>query len=62
MTPRVAFDETPRSDEDCGRLLVGQGTDTWDPLCALPRGHEGPCRPGADGAFRDSQAQGENDG
>jgi hypothetical protein len=29
----------------CHRLLVGQGGDTWDPLCSLPDGHEGTCRP-----------------
>lgn len=33
-------------NETCGRLLVGQGDDTYDPLCRLPLGHEGPCRPG----------------
>lgn len=27
----------------CGRLLVGRGSDTWDPLCALPKGHGGRC-------------------
>lgn len=38
------------SDEDqgaesCGRLLVGQGSDTYDPLCVLPAGHDGLCKP-----------------
>lgn len=29
----------------CGRLLVGQGGDTWDPICTQPSGHEGRCQP-----------------
>lgn len=29
----------------CGRLLVGQGSDTYDPLCVLPAGHVGICEP-----------------
>lgn len=29
---------------DCGRLLVGQGGDSWDPRCVLPAGHAGACR------------------
>jgi hypothetical protein len=29
----------------CDRLLVGQGGDTWDPLCTLPAGHKGRCEP-----------------
>lgn len=29
----------------CGRVLVGQGDDTYDPLCVLPAGHSGSCRP-----------------
>lgn len=29
----------------CGRLLVGQGSDTYDPMCTRSRGHEGVCRP-----------------
>lgn len=32
---------TPR--ETCERVGVGQGTDTWDPVCDLPPGHVGPC-------------------
>lgn len=31
----------------CGRLLVGQGDDTYDPECVLPAGHEPPCAPTA---------------
>ena len=31
--------------EVCGRLLVGQGTDTWDPECTLPARHAGLCQP-----------------
>lgn len=29
--------------DQCGRLLVGQGTDTWDPTCLRPARHTGPC-------------------
>lgn len=29
----------------CGRVLVGQGTDTYDPLCVLLTGHSGRCQP-----------------
>lgn len=32
-------------DGPCGRLLIGQGSDTSDPLCTLPSGHSGRCRP-----------------
>lgn len=35
----------PRLGPTCERLLVGQGGDTWDPLCVLPEGHAGRCRP-----------------
>lgn len=31
--------------ETCGRVLVGQGGDTWDPVCTQPEGHEGRCAP-----------------
>ena len=27
----------------CGRLLVGRGSDTFDPRCVKPPGHEGLC-------------------
>lgn len=27
----------------CKRLMVGSGTDTYDPICDLPEGHRGPC-------------------
>lgn len=40
----------------CERLLVGQGSDTWDPLCQLSRGHSGKCDPrdpDPDGDWRD---------
>jgi NTP pyrophosphatase (non-canonical NTP hydrolase) len=29
----------------CGRVLVGRGTDTYDPLCIRPAGHPGVCQP-----------------
>ena len=28
----------------CGSLMVGSGTDTYDPVCELPEGHKGPCK------------------
>lgn len=28
----------------CGRLMVGSGTDTYDPTCDLPEGHIDVCR------------------
>lgn len=33
--------------ELCGQVMVGSGTDTYDPLCELPQGHEGPCKSSA---------------
>lgn len=36
--------------QSCGRLLVGQGSDTYDPLCVLPAGHAGVCKPEEDHA------------
>lgn len=41
--PDSTFTEKER--RTCGRLLVGQGTDTWDPLCRLPIGHKEECKP-----------------
>lgn len=34
----------PADEAICGRILVGLGSDTFDPLCALPVGHCGVCR------------------
>lgn len=34
---------TSESDQ-CGRIMVGSGTDTYDPLCVLPEGHGGQCK------------------
>lgn len=28
----------------CGRIMVGAGGDTYDPLCVLPDGHRGDCK------------------
>jgi hypothetical protein len=28
----------------CGRMMVGSGGDTYDPICELPTGHDGRCR------------------
>jgi hypothetical protein len=33
----------PAGPPSCGRVLVGQESDTWDPLCRRPRGHPGVC-------------------
>lgn len=43
---QVASDEQ-RASAICGRLLVGQGDDTYDPMCVLPAGHAGICKPEA---------------
>jgi hypothetical protein len=43
-----ALDWLKEDNPDCGRLLVGQGDDTYDPVCLRPLGHEGPCRPTRD--------------
>lgn len=51
--PRAAREEltAPVDDEPiCGRLLVGQGDDTYDPLCVLKPGHDDVCEPGTDDA------------
>lgn len=32
------------NDEACGRVMVGLGGDTFDPVCELPGGHEGVCK------------------
>jgi hypothetical protein len=32
-------------DSVCGRILVGQGDDTYDPLCQRRKGHNGSCSP-----------------
>lgn len=29
----------------CGRLLIGQGSDVFDPTCVLEKGHSGRCCP-----------------
>jgi hypothetical protein len=36
-------DPAQSSTEICGRLLIGQGTDTWDPTCQRLAGHTGRC-------------------
>lgn len=28
----------------CGRLMLGSGSDTYDPCCELPDGHTGACK------------------
>ena len=30
--------------KQCGRVMVGSGTDTYDPICQLPAGHGGECK------------------
>jgi len=35
---------SPEATKKCGRLMVGSGTDTYDPTCELPAGHDGACR------------------
>jgi hypothetical protein len=45
MPPDRAPDTGLPSEKACGRLLVGQGDDTYDPTCVLPAGHKGVCAP-----------------
>lgn len=33
-----------KSLKRCGSLMVGSGSDTYDPICDLPDGHSGPCK------------------
>jgi hypothetical protein len=40
--------ERAHAPGQCGRVLVGQGGDTWDPVCRLGEGHEGACLPHPD--------------
>lgn len=40
---RLADSEAAPGPGLCERVLVGRGTDTWDPLCGRLKGHEGPC-------------------
>ncbi len=42
---RLADFVPPIPMEPCCRLLVGQGGDTFDPVCTRPKGHEGACAP-----------------
>jgi hypothetical protein len=35
----------PWPEHQCGRLLVGQGGETWDPVCIREAGHPGACQP-----------------
>jgi hypothetical protein len=42
----------------CGNLMIGSGTDTYDPTCDLPEGHEGDCKSvGAIGQFKITTAE-----
>lgn len=45
--PDIPVAEQYEGDDDppiCARVLVGQGADSWDPLCVLEPGHAGACR------------------
>lgn len=41
----LVYGNPAREHKLCGRLLVGQGDDTYDPVCSFPFNHEGVCRP-----------------
>ena len=46
MTPQSNLRQRERAVwEPCGRVLVGQGSDTWDPICLRTAGHRGVCSP-----------------
>ncbi len=34
----------PAPPRPCGRTMIGSGDDTYDPVCELRDGHDGPCR------------------
>jgi hypothetical protein len=38
----------PRPSRICGRILIGEGGDSWDPTCPLPLHHRGSCVPATD--------------
>ena len=40
-TENAVRDQAPA--EACGRVGVGYGGDSWDPVCDLDTGHQGPC-------------------
>jgi hypothetical protein len=40
--------ERAHAPGQCGRVLIGQGGDTWDPVCWLGEGHDGACLPHPD--------------
>jgi hypothetical protein len=46
--PEETRDWLQEDEPICGRLLVGQGDDTYDPVCVLPPNHTGACRPARD--------------
>lgn len=35
------------SNSLCGRVMVGSGGDTYDPICEMPQGHSGGCKSSA---------------
>lgn len=43
-----SFAPNPGDEPICGRVLVGQGGDTWDPVCQKPNGHADFCQKGYD--------------
>lgn len=38
---------SPVTASRCDRIMVGSGTDTYDPTCDRPTGHEGFCKSSA---------------
>lgn len=38
------LDPEPAAKGPCGRIMVGSGTDTYDPICELISGHRGSCK------------------
>jgi hypothetical protein len=47
-TAEIEAEASEADPEVCGRLLVGQGSDTFDPVCGEPAGHAPPCVPARD--------------
>lgn len=42
--PRPEIWDQHRGYLRCDRIMVGEGTDTYDPTCDLPAGHKGVCQ------------------
>lgn len=44
MLPKLESRSMDPPAQICGRVMVGSGTDTYDPSCELSAGHSGSCK------------------